>query len=103
MFVARIAMKVQARHRGAFREYVLSEVRVARELDGCVEYAFCEDLSDPARVLLYEEWATRDAFDAYRASALFATAGARLRPLLEGAPNSAYYESDDVFSSCAAR
>jgi quinol monooxygenase YgiN len=102
MFIARVTLRIRPSERGAFRAYVAEETRQARALPGCVEYAFCEDVTDPARVLLYEEWASREQFEAYRASPLFEAAGAQLGPMLEGPPRSAYYESDDVFTACKA-
>lgn len=72
-------------------------------MEGCVAYAFLEDVGDANSVMLYEEWASRDAFDAYKASPAFVAAGAKLRPMLAEPPKSAYYESEDLFTSCAVR
>ncbi len=103
MFVVRIDLKLRAEKRSAFHEYVRVEGRRARELDGCLDYSFCEDLDDPTRVILYEEWSSRAQFEAYRSSALFAATGARLRPMLAQGPDSAYYESENLFTTCAVR
>jgi quinol monooxygenase YgiN len=103
MFIARVTLQIRPSHRGSFRAYAAEECKQARALPGCVEYAFCEDVADPARVLLYEEWASREQFEVYRASPLFAQAGAHLGPMLESPPRSAYYESEDVFTACAMR
>jgi quinol monooxygenase YgiN len=103
MFIARVTLRIRASDRLGFRAYAVEESRRARDLPGCVEYAFFEDVSDAARVLLYEEWANRESFEAYRDSSLFKEAGAHLRPMLEEPPKSAYYESEDVFAACAVR
>ena len=103
MFIVRIDLKIAEAARAAFRDYARSGGRDAYALPGCRDYSFCEDLADPTRVLLYEEWATREHFEAYRASTIFEAIGARLRPMLAAPPKSAYYESDDVFASCAVR
>jgi quinol monooxygenase YgiN len=103
MFIARINLKLRAGQRAAFRDYAGAEGLQARTLAGCVDYSFFEDVGDPTRVLLYEEWASRKQFEAYKASPVFEAAGARLRPLLEEPPKSAYYESEDVYASCALR
>ncbi|MEO8876857.1 MAG: putative quinol monooxygenase [Polyangiaceae bacterium] len=100
MFVVRVQLKIRENQRERLRAYVTSETAAARSLPGCEEYAFCEDISDPLRVLLYEEWATRSEFEAYKASAIFAASGAALGPMLAEPPRSAYYESEDVFASC---
>ena len=54
------------------------------------------DPTDANSVLVYEEWRSRADFDAYRNSEFFAESGAVLFPLMEGAPDSAYYESELV-------
>jgi quinol monooxygenase YgiN len=77
--------------------------RPARELAGRVDFAFCEDIGDPDPILLYEEWSTSEAFDAYRGSPMFAASGARVMPMLAEAPKSSYYESENVFDRCAVR
>ena len=47
-------------------------------------------------MLLYEEWKTREAAEAYLGSDYFRDAGAILFPLMEGRPDSAYYEAERV-------
>jgi quinol monooxygenase YgiN len=103
MFIARIALVIKDEQRDTFRSFAAVDGRAARALEGCVDYCFCEDVADPGRVLLYEEWATREAFEAYKASPVFDAGATRLRPMLASAPVSAYYESDDLFDACAVR
>lgn len=99
MFIARIVLEIQEPHREAFRRFANGEALAARALDGCVEYAFAEDVADPTRVFLYEEWSSKAAFEAYKQSPVFAASGANLRPLLAAPPKSAYYESENVFTA----
>lgn len=101
MFIVRIDLDVRPEHRDALRAVAAEDGPTARGLPGCVDYTFCEDVLRPERVLLYEEWRSRAEFEAYRASLVFTQMGARLRPLLNAPPKSAYYESDDVFAQCA--
>ena len=102
MIIARIELELQPSQQPSFRHYARSEAARARVLEGCVRYAFHEDVADPLRVLLYEEWTSREAFEAYKASPLFAEAGQHLRPMLAAPPKSAYYESEDLFARCGA-
>jgi quinol monooxygenase YgiN len=102
MFVVRIDLKIRTEQRAAFRAYAGADGLRPRSFAGCVDYTFCEDLSEPTRVLLYEEWTTRDLFEVYKASDFFHATGARLREMLQEPPRSAYYESDDIFDSCVA-
>jgi len=101
MFIARIELAIKPSERSAFRAYVAEEAPLVRALAGCVRYRFSEDVTEPSHVLLYEEWASRAEFEAYKSSPLFTGAGATLGPMLAAPPSSAYYESDDVFTSCA--
>lgn len=101
MFVVRIEMKLRPEARDRFHDFVTADGLQARSLPGCMDYSFCEEVGNPSRVLLYEEWTTRAEFEAYRASSVFSSTGASLRPLLAEPPKSAYYDSDDVFSACA--
>jgi quinol monooxygenase YgiN len=104
MFIARIVLTIQDPQRDAFRQYAAGEGLGPRALAGCVDYSFCEDVAEPKRVLLYEEWATREAFESYKASPSFAAASARLQPMLAEPPRSAYYDSEDLFGgACAVR
>lgn len=98
MFIARVELEIKPSEQDAFRAYASSDALEVRDLPGCVRYRFTEDVSEPSHVLLYEEWSSRAAFEAYKASPLFAAAGAKLRPMLSAPPTSAYYESDDVFT-----
>lgn len=101
MFIARITLQI--RDHESFRRHAAGELDTAavRALPGCVTYRFCQDVARPNEVLLYEEWATRADFEAYKASSLFTRVGAGLRPLLAAPPSSAYYESEDLFTACA--
>ena len=94
MIVIRVVLKVKPEHLQDFRKLAAVEGAAGRVREGCAEYAFFEDVGDSGRVLLYEEWESDAAFDAYKASPEFADNGKRIFPLLEGKPSSAYYRAD---------
>ena len=60
---------------------------------GCERYAVFVDPGDECRVLLYEEWSSPDDFAKYAGSSYFAEMGESLFPMLDGAPDSAYFDS----------
>lgn len=97
MFIARIALEVDDLE--AFRRHAALEVVAVRALPGCVTYRFCQDVTTPSEVLLYEEWSSASSFEAYKSSPLFEEISAGLMPLLTAPPKSAYYESDDLFEA----
>ncbi len=57
-------------------------IEATRREDGCVSYAFAEDVLDPGLIHISEEWRDRDALKAHGASGHMATwraAGAALQ------------------------
>jgi quinol monooxygenase YgiN len=97
MFTIRVATRVRPDGQQAFVAQLEKEaVEVPARFAGCERYAVYVDRADSARVFLYEEWSDRDAFEAYRTSDYFRDSGEVLFPLMDGAPDSAYYESERV-------
>nr|WP_296770947.1 antibiotic biosynthesis monooxygenase family protein [Rhodococcus sp. (in: high G+C Gram-positive bacteria)] len=43
-------------------------VRLAREADGCLDFALGADILDPARINVYERWASDAQLHAFRGS-----------------------------------
>ncbi|MXO51092.1 antibiotic biosynthesis monooxygenase [Erythrobacter gaetbuli] len=53
----------------ATRKAMVEMVRASRAEDGCLDYAFAEDLADPDTLILFERWRDRDALAAHGQSA----------------------------------
>lgn len=51
--------------RDAFIASRLDMMRRSRSETGCLEYVFCADPLDPARVVLFERWESQEALDAH--------------------------------------
>src|SRR5690349_2757709 len=66
---------------------------VPNRFTGCERYAVFVHPADDCRILLYEEWADADAFAAYNQSDYFEASGRKLFAMLDGPPDSAYYDS----------
>jgi quinol monooxygenase YgiN len=97
MFTVRVAVRVRPEGREEFiAQLKKEEAEVPARFGGCERFAVYSDPSEPDSVLLYEEWATREAADAYMTSDYFRESGAVLFPLMDGSPDSAYYESERV-------
>jgi quinol monooxygenase YgiN len=97
MFTVRVAVRVRPEARDQFLGQLKKEEQeVPERFAGCERFAVYSDPSDPDNVLLYEEWADRDAANAYLTSDYFRAGGAILFPLMDGAPDSAYYEAERV-------
>ncbi len=97
MLTVRVALRVQPKGRDTFvAQFAKEHEEVPARFGGCEQFElFCNPV-DPDSFLIYEEWTTREAFDAYRTSDYFAASGEVLFPLMDGAPDSAYYESERV-------
>ena len=97
MFTVRVAARVRPEGRDPFITQLKREERdVPAMFDGCQRYAVFADPSDPNSVLLYQEWRDQAAATAYISSDYFREAAAILRPLIDGEPDSAYYQSERV-------
>jgi quinol monooxygenase YgiN len=97
VFTIRVAVHVRPEGRDAFVAQLKKEEQEVRAtFAGCQRFAVYRDPGDPGSFLLYEEWADRKAADAYLTSEYFAAAAAVLFPLIDGQPDSAYYESERV-------
>ena len=84
------------RERALFDVLVQEAHQVPDRFSGCERYGVFLDSEDERRVLLYEEWSDAAAFAAFTSSEYFERSGQQLFPLLEGAPDAAYYESERV-------
>src|SRR5262245_6310036 len=97
MFTVRVAVRVRPEDRDHFVTQLKKEEREVPALfAGCERFTLYSDPADPDSLLLYEEWASREAAHAYLTSDYFASGGEILFPLIEGSPDSAYYESTRV-------
>lgn len=97
MFTMRVAIRVRPDGRERFLAQLKKEEQeVPERFEGCERFAVYHDPVDPDSLLLYEEWTSRQAADAYLQSDYFEAGGAILFPLMDGAPDSAYYEAERV-------
>ena len=97
MLTIRVAMTSKPGAPPAVVDHLRVEQREVPEcFDGCAHYAVWVDPADDRRALLYEEWVDHDAFATYRSSERFERNRAVLIPLLDGEPDSAYYNSQLV-------
>jgi quinol monooxygenase YgiN len=97
VFCVRVAVQVKPAGRERFVAQLKREEReVPERFDGCQRFAVYSDPTDPNSLLLYEEWATEEAAERYLSSGYFREAREVLFPLMDGAPDSAYYEAERV-------
>jgi quinol monooxygenase YgiN len=95
MYIIRVALRVRQDALEPFIAQANREVaEVPHRFEGCERYAFYTGLDDPRTFLLYEEWRDQASFEAYRNSEYFAEIGQRIRPLLDGMPDSAYFTAE---------
>ncbi len=49
----------------AFKPHMLAMLAASRVEDGCLEYAYAQDVADPGLVRVYEAWRDQAALDAH--------------------------------------
>jgi len=59
-------IRVAVADRDAFLDLSRQAVELAREADGCLDFAVSADLADPERVNIYERWFDNGALQAFR-------------------------------------
>jgi quinol monooxygenase YgiN len=97
MIIIRVLVNIQETTKAKFLELLSQEAKEVRRLEGCLTFNIFEDVSSETSLLLYEEWQSLEAFNAYRNSVAFKEMGQELFPLMDGRPDSAYY-SAEIFS-----
>src|SRR3954453_22349949 len=60
--------EVDPEQRGQFLAGRAAMMRRSRAEHGCLEYSFCADPLDPARVVLFERWGTQADLEAHLAA-----------------------------------
>lgn len=102
MYVIRVGLRVRADALPQFVQHAQEEAaEVPQRFAGCLRYGFFAQLGDPSAFLLYEEWRDRESFEAYRHSDYFGEIGQRVRPLLDGRPDGAYFVAEPASTAVA--
>jgi quinol monooxygenase YgiN len=90
----RVELRAKPEQQAQLVATLAAEAReVPVRFEGCERYAVFVHPEDDCRILLYEEWSDSEAFAAYRESDFFEQSGQVVFPMIDGAPDSAYYES----------
>ncbi|MFK7992452.1 MAG: putative quinol monooxygenase [Sandaracinaceae bacterium] len=93
MMVIRVVVDVQESQVDAFVAHLREEAIAVRRMPGCERYELFRDPDNATRFMLYEEWATPEAFETYQASDLLRESFAVLGPMMAGPPDSSYFEA----------
>lgn len=96
MMVIRVKVQVKPENKANFIDVMTESIGISRQFDGCLNFDLYEDVTDDNALLLYEEWDTTENFDAYKASDHFTASGKVLFPLMDGSPDSAYFDAERV-------
>ncbi|MEM9131745.1 MAG: antibiotic biosynthesis monooxygenase family protein [Actinomycetota bacterium] len=97
MLTARVRVTATDEGRDTLVNTLTTEAGRVRSLfDGCELFVVSVDTADPNVVMIAEEWASKEHFEAYTGSAHFAEIMGAAAPTLAAPPDSAYYESERV-------
>ena len=75
------------KHDEAVAAFQAAAAATERDDAGCITYRFYEDVSQPNRFLVYEEWESAESLAAHGKAAHMAVFGAAIGPTLAGKPN----------------
>jgi quinol monooxygenase YgiN len=96
MIVIRVIAQVQAEKRQDFVQFMTNFIGVSSKYEGCIKFNFYDDVNNENTFLLYEEWESLTHFNAYRESEHFKESGTVLFPMMNGTPDSVYYEAQPI-------
>ncbi len=96
MIVIRVKVSVKPENKSDFINVMQDSIAISREFDGCQHFGLYQDVMDDTTLILYEEWETQAQFDAYKASDHFKESGKQLFALMNGAPDSAYFNAEMI-------
>ena len=94
MIVIRVKVQVKPETKTDFVSAMKASIAISSEFEGCQHFGVYEDISDENTLILYEEWNNQTNFDAYKASAHFEESGKVLFALMDGKPDSAYFNAE---------
>ena len=57
----------------AFKPHMVAMLTASRAEDGCLEYAYAQDVADPGLIRVYEVWCDQAALDAHFQTSHMAT------------------------------
>lgn len=96
MIIVRVLVKIQPQHKNEFVQLMNDDLEDTMKFEGCKHFALYEDTQNENGFILYEEWESQANFDAYRTSEYFKARGGQLFPLMDGTPDSQYYQADPI-------
>ena len=94
MIVIRVLFKIQASASQTFASLIQEDLSTTRQMPGCRHFGLFADPSEPHTYLLYEEWESLADFEAYKQSEAFQANSAKIFPLMDGKPSSAYFQAE---------
>ena len=95
MIVIHVALNIKPENKETLLNFAKYEVAEARKFDGCNTFTVYADTQVDNRYVLYEQWETIEAFEAYKASDLFKKSGEVLFPIIDGKPESSYFDAKE--------
>ena len=96
MLIVIVDFAVAPENAGLAQTTLGTEAPIARALPGNLGYSVWMDPDHPGKLRLIHEWANTTSFEAYKASAVFKSAGAILFPLMVGKPTTRAFEAAEV-------
>lgn len=96
MVVVRVCVTAKEDNIADLQAILASDLLETGKFEGCTRFDVYQDIQSERDFILYEEWDNQQNFDAYRESDYFKEIGGKIFPLLDGNPDSAYYEAEAI-------
>lgn len=93
MVVIQVSVKAKPESQDQFERVLREVVAEARGVAGCSRYEWYRSPDVESEVFVYGEFASEDAFAAYRKSAVVKKIGEQLIPLLEARPSFKHFRA----------
>lgn len=93
MIVVRVLLNVKPESRDQLLAVMHDDAVETRKFAGCLRFQLYTHPLNTAELMLYEEWESAAAFEAYRQSDYLKERGGQIFPLLDGKPDAAYYDA----------
>ena len=65
MLIVAGTVRVPAQRLDAFRPHMSQMLAASRAEDGCLDYSYAEDVTDPGLIRVFERWRDQAALDAH--------------------------------------
>lgn len=95
MFMSTSRFSIEPMKRGAYMLFAKGMVARTQKQEGCIGFGIFEDISAPDTFIIFEQWASTEAFEKHMSSAQFLHDDEVLMTFVIGEPSYDEYELEE--------